>query len=958
MAQKPASDKYFRNMETVDVVFFASSVAMVAVIAWMSWADYDRDWKSYQRRFEKLEKGLATAELKAAKEKLDQGKINQLKQDMAAEDAEVNKNRAAFEKAKSDLNKAEVELSKKRTVMAFAKSQFDAGRFRYEEAVKEGPNEEAEKKYRKIVKTYYDAKEAFMSQEETVKAMKARADEFTARRDQLQKALDKAQLESKILAGKIKKLSPTPVKFLLNAPILDFVSPSTRIKQTLLPDLQDDYNFLLVNKVDRCQTCHLGIEKSSVKDAEGTVVKLGYDEDNPNKPYSVQPFKAHPRLDLYVGSKSKHPLDKFGCSTCHAGTGHAVSFLDAGHTPKDEPQMEAWKKQYHYKPLDHEHLSDFLWDYTMHPGEMVEASCLKCHQGVVEIPEAKLLNEGRRLFEDYGCYGCHKTAGFTELRKAGPPLTHVQEKVTPVWVKKWLKNPKVYRPTTRMPRFFDLSNTSSPEDIHRSDVEIEAIAAYLFDRAKPQTTFEVQTTSGDAKRGKELFEKVGCLGCHSMTAQNQTANHFGPDLGAIGSKIKDRNWLFTWIKDPKRYFPNTKMPSLRLTDEEAAHIVAYLMSLKNPEFDAVSAPSGAVEDVDAILRDFWSAKMTQSEITEKLQAMPAKDKWTAAGEKLIGQYGCFGCHDISGFEKANPIGTELTEEGSKDIDKLDFGGIHDSVEHNRIAWFTQKLTDPRSFDHRRVKDRLDKLRMPNFDFSPEQIKPLVTHLLSMTKDKVRPERQRVLSARDQAVEKGRRMVRDHNCYGCHTVDGHEGGIRAYYQQDLGLAPPILWGEGKKVQGYWLYEFLKSPTTIRPWLQVRMPTFGFTDEEATTLINYFQALDEVQTVYRPKDYHRPDQMLASSGRDIFEKLQCVKCHMVGAQMPPGRALGDLAPDLAMAKTRLNPDWIVEWLSDPSKLMPGTRMPTFFAEGASPLPAVLDGNSEKQIRALRDHVLTLH
>lgn len=950
MAQKPPADKYFRDMERVHRVFFASAVAMVAVIAWMAWDDYDRDWKSYQRRFENLERTLAKEELKAAKARLDGENIKQLQMDKAAEEEEFKKNWTEYEKAKSDLNKAEADLYKKKTTMAFVKSDFDAGRFQYEEAIKHGPDEKALKKFQDREKTFYAAKEAAMLQEEDVKAVQERVAAFTERKDQLQKALERAQSESRILAAKIQKLSPSPVKFLLNAPILDFVAPTTRIQQVVLPELQDDYNFLLVDKVDRCQTCHLAVEKASVKDADGNILKTGYDGESVR-----QPFRSHPRLDLYVLATSKHPLEKFGCSTCHAGTGHAVSFIDAGHTPRDSEQLKEWKKKYNYKPLDHEHLSDFLWDYTMHPGGMVEANCLKCHQGVVEIPAAPVLNAGRRLFEDYGCYGCHKTVGFTELRKPGPPLTHVQEKVTPAWVKKWLKNPKSYRPTTRMPRFFDLSNTSSPEDVRRSDAEIEAISAYLFDRAKSHTKFDAAPATGDAKRGKELFEQVGCLGCHSMTAQNQSANDFGPDLGALGSKIRDKNWLFTWLKDPRRYFPHTKMPSLRLTDAEASDIVAYLMSLKNPEFDASAEPAGTEDDVDGILRDFWSAKMTQSGITEKLQAMPEKEKWTAAGEKLVAQYGCFGCHDIAGFEKANPIGTELSEEGSKDLDKLDFGGLH--LSHDRITWFTQKLTDPRSFDQGKVKDRPDKLRMPNFDLTPDQVHKLVTHILSLTKDRVRPERRKILSAREQVVEKGRRLVRDHNCYGCHTIDGHEGGIREYYKEDPGLAPPVIFGQGRKVQGVWLYEFLKSPSTIRPWLKVRMPTFGFTDEEATAVVNYFQALDAVEHVYRPKDFHKPDLSSAAAGRDLFDKLQCMKCHMVGSQAPPGRAAGDLAPDLAMAKTRLNPDWLIDWMADPAKQMPGTRMPTFFAEGRPAVPDALGGSADRQIRALRDHILTL-
>jgi hypothetical protein len=57
---------------------------------------------------------------------------------------------------------------------------------------------------------------------------------------------------------------------------------------------------------------------------------------------------------------------------------------------------------------------------------------------------------------------------------------------------------------------------------------------------------------------------------------------------------------------------------------------------------------------------------------------------------------------------------------------------------------------------------------------------------------------------------------------------------------------------------------------------------------------------------------------------------------------------------MAHERLNPDWIIAWLRNPQKIMPGTKMPSFFPGGP---PDVLGGDDEAQIRALRDYVITL-
>jgi cbb3-type cytochrome oxidase cytochrome c subunit len=90
----------------------------------------------------------------------------------------------------------------------------------------------------------------------------------------------------------------------------------------------------------------------------------------------------------------------------------------------------------------------------------------------------------------------------------------------------------------------------------------------------------------------------------------------------------------------------------------------------------------------------------------------------------------------------------------------------------------------------------------------------------------------------------------------------------------------------------------------------------------------------------------------TGETIFQKLQCIKCHQPSKTQALGASF--LAPDLALAKDRLKPDWVVEWLKDPQGLQQGTMMPTFFPEGVTPLPDVLGGDTMQQIEALRDHI----
>jgi hypothetical protein len=76
-----------------------------------------------------------------------------------------------------------------------------------------------------------------------------------------------------------------------------------------------------------------------------------------------------------------------------------------------------------------------------------------------------------------------------------------------------------------------------------------------------------------------------------------------------------------------------------------------------------------------------------------------------------------------------------------------------------------------------------------------------------------------------------------------------------------------------------------------------------------------------------------------------------------EIPADQPTDSLAPDLRMAVDRLQPEWILDWLINPARIQPGTRMPQFWPNyPASPFPMWYDGDAERQIRAVRDYILT--
>ncbi|MFQ5675468.1 MAG: c-type cytochrome, partial [bacterium] len=198
-------------------------------------------------------------------------------------------------------------------------------------------------------------------------------------------------------------------------------------------------------------------------------------------------------------------------------------------------------------------------------------------------------------------------------------------------------------------------------------------------------------------------------------------------------------------------------------------------------------------------------------------------------------------------------------------------------------------------------------RMPNFAFSEDDAITMTMLLKSWDGRTIGPKYKHNQGRLGEALQKGRRLVRQYNCVGCHIIEGEGGFIRptiveAFKREGraqdeaLSFSPPDLVGEGRKVQPDWLFEFLKNPTTqIRPWLNVRMPTFQFSDDEVNTLIEYFQALEGLS-----KPFQEIDIQLTRAETRAAEKLfspdylSCFSCHQVGSKKPEGGPEG-WAPD---------------------------------------------------------------
>ena len=933
------------NIPRLNRAFFWGGIALAAVFIWMVIADYDRDWKNIQRTFMRLDRRMTRdAALEARRKALD-ADHGRLVGELRASRVEIAKSRSELAKLNARLKFLDPRIYAADQSYKFAKASFDAGLYKYEDALANSPRTApSEKKSLDRLRAELDQRTlALATLRKQDAETRAEIDRIEAKRKEVENALEKKSADYRLALQKFTGLKQDALFNLRNSPILDMINPSLRIQQVQLPDHFNNVNFMRIPRVDRCTTCHVAADRK------------GYDNPKWN-----EVLRSHPRLNRMVGSESMHPANTFGCTPCHGGRDRATSFWSAGHSPISEAEQASWKKKYDWE-------FDRFNENPVLPLKYAEGGCYRCHASETNFPEAPTLDAGMRVVENLGCWGCHRVDGLERqgIPKVGPSLEKVATKLSSVdWAKRWVMNPAAFRANTKMPTFFyqenfiDVSGPRPPTEAQKkmnaqghveNDTMVNAIVAYLVAKSKPAAV-EPAPGHGDVARGQALIASRGCYGCHLIDPNAQrdlvgTYRQFGPNLAGIGSKTS-RDWIYRWVLDPKAWNPDTKMPNLRLTNEEALDVAEYLFTLKSsPQFDEIALPKTDQPTLEKIGLYFEMSTKTLFDAKADLAKMDLHGKEVYVGEKLIAHYGCYACHAIPGFEDAKPIGTELTEEGSKAVHRLDFGFVH--LPHTRQDWFRTKLHAPRIFDRDRARGWEEKLRMPNFRFSDRELDQVVTAVLGFQQLNAAPSVVKALNPSESSVERGRRIVKNHNCQGCHVIEGVGGSIRSLVA-DPSLAPPIIQGEGAKVQSDWLFSFLRAPKTgqIRPWLEVHMPTFDFTDRELNDLTHYFASLDRAAYPFLIADA-AASQTQWAAGKKVFEMLKCAQCHPRSAEdfNRPGVDRASLAPNLQMAATRLRHDWIPDWIRRPDEWMPGTRMPTNFPKGDdgkrfSPLGQMID------------------
>jgi mono/diheme cytochrome c family protein len=369
-----------------------------------------------------------------------------------------------------------------------------------------------------------------------------------------------------------------------------------------------------LKRVDRCTTCHIGIDDPGMKDAP-------------------QPVTTHSGDIL-----ERHPVERFGCTVCHDGQGRAVEQAAA------HGAVEFWPA-----PLLH--------------GEYVYTSCSRCHSDedlfpadedsvaaavsqspnhsvfsgalgrVLAADRAQRIARGRQLTLELGCLGCHKYHGrggtlgpdVTYVGDKGThdfDFTHVQGRHTPEqWNLEHFEDPARVAPGSLMP------------DVPPTTDEVRDLTFYMLSLHRKEMPEELTPRPGRVRplpeSGERLYVQF-CSGCHGREGR-----------GLPGAP------------------PELKAPSLSNADMLAVASDAYLRSIVHhgrPDTIMIAwgDPRGGgltADEIDRIVRYIrsWEPAPPSLETVLATQGDPRR------GANLYVQH-CASCHGTQG---EGGIGTAL-----------------------------------------------------------------------------------------------------------------------------------------------------------------------------------------------------------------------------------------------------------------------------------------------------------
>ncbi|MGC6426791.1 MAG: c-type cytochrome [Akkermansiaceae bacterium] len=510
----------------------------------------------------------------------------------------------------------------------------------------------------------------------------------------------------------------------------------------------------------------------------------------------------------------------------------------------------------------------------------------------------------------------------------------------------------------------------------------------------PSTAFK---SADQAINAAHLVASHNCTKCHETGDLGKLAMpelaHSGPDLTHIGDRVTEE-WLVRWIAEPDKLKHTTTMPAMvnHKTPEgaqEAADLAAYLATLKktepSPAPDKALAKDGGVHfhNLGCVA---CHTLPSNSELDFDQNRIPLNN--TASkyrGDTLVK------------FLK-NPA------QHHKAIKMPNFR-LNDSEAQAIAAFLTQESTgnhtpDPSEFapgDAARGKEVAIKLNcaschiglpassskapklsdLKNWSdqgcLGPDEKRGNAPRLILSKKEKEALVKAGANLAKqirfDSPSNYATRQTKALRCNSCHEHDGKASLLTGNHAQSKKLVAhieghaekleqsrPPLTHMGAMLHTAYLEKMLLGTAAPRPrpWLDMRMPSY---DLHAKTLAKGLAHQHGLPTSTPPNAKPLQDQIETGKMLAGMTGYACVTCHGIGDQKAVA-AFEVQGINFALAHERLRTDYYLQWMHNPTRMVPGTKMPKYTNDDGSALrPDILDGDSRKQFEAIKAYFQSL-
>jgi cytochrome c2 len=313
-----------------------------------------------------------------------------------------------------------------------------------------------------------------------------------------------------------------------------------------------------LNRVDRCTTCHQAEEWKGFESAP-------------------EPFRTHPADVL-----KKHPIEVYGCTSCHGGQGFGTDMESAHAT-----DLKDWEQPLLGKDVSKTYsVSDWRGPMQM--------NCNTCHRYDRETAGADYINEAKALVQQKGCRACHTINGRGGV--IGPDLTYEGDKSTEqhdysrlsgvesefAWHVAHLKEPKAMSPGSIMPNFGFSTRQAQALSLlvmswKKNPVSAQfVVGPKIGDFSSPEEQVkEQQMLAGEGA----FFVKHTCFICHDVSTLGiESATKIGPDLAKAVTDVPSRfgRPLDDFLMSPTGTMAVVLSTQIHLTEDERREAIAKL----------------------------------------------------------------------------------------------------------------------------------------------------------------------------------------------------------------------------------------------------------------------------------------------------------------------------------------------------------------------------------------------